>query len=1278
MGVWKCYLVFQTLILSGFLNVVSCECLNSTEIYCPVECCCEWIKPHRPSAADSETLKADCSRRNLTSVPAGLSEQTTELNLSDNPLFTLPAGAFSHLPALKELVISNSGIEILDPGVLEGLEELQELKLQLNSLKEVPQIFHQGLKKLLHLYLDDNQIEAVHPKSFQFIPYLRVLSLDGNRLSSIPTGALALCSNLQRLRLGSNRIVEIPDYAFENNTNLINLILSKNAIDKLQENSFAELTKLTELAITGNPITSVARRAFANLPALEELMLSSVKNLEEFPDLEGTSNLDRIILDRCSISTVPGDLCQRVPYLRKLDLHSNALTTIPCLSGCSKLANLHLGVNKISSLEGQPFRGLSAILDLTLKSNHITKIPADAFVNLTQLEYLDLSNNMIEEIHADAFDHFEQLQNLNLAYNRFPHLPSRGLKNLIILQTAHNERLHEIPSPKQMPAIERVVTAYPYHCCEYVGSMIAGGQPAVNNEVNETHYWLGADELDFFFSNSGGTSDYNQSVGDVYDFKSYYGSYDDFDPVLPFFLSSPSFSSDYSEVIMITGPLPIRNISCIPQPDPFMPCSDLFGSWYLRVGVWLVFLLALIGNGIVISVIVFSRTKIDVSRFLICNLACADFAMGIYLGFLAGVDASTLGVFRKYGVDWQLSEGCGVASFLAVFSSELSIFTLCVITLERFYAIKHALHLEKRLKLQHAMVIMCLGWVFAIVAASLPIFGVNRYYRYAVCLPFDISTTGAKAYISGLMLLNGFAFIIIMACYISIYCAIQGSHAWNCNDSRVARRMSLLVFTDFACWAPIAFFGLTSAFKLDLISLYWAKVLTVFVLPVNSCANPFLYTILTKQFKKDCRVILQWVNTKSCTRRNSRSVTLSLARQASIRSTMQHQMSQNRWRTSGSGSQDVGVVDPEKLAHKKTDLELVNEKPGCEQSCIIPNGNGVPVSGFTAPISLDLKSNCYVYDQSTCNGRSEEVRRSSTSPLLEQPPASKPDNKSENKIDDKKRKRKFSVPLWLQKRMARQADLPEEPSQNDHDSQKQPRRFSFTEGIFGRRKSYNGEEDEKKASSEPSSQTKNENNYVLDFSKPGSNRTSVASEKSVESYKKQDRCERRSPCSPKRLWRQRSPVLKRGADASEIQGLLDRRESSDMMSPTDKSLICTVSLKVTLTKKEQQSPELTSSNHSVQRPNQLNLNWKSADTLDSGAMTGSPSSMMEQTQYPSSNSDDSTPITVTPKQSRPTSVSSLGQYPKILVTRLDSFSNVLPDSPTETQRRLDKSRESVV
>jgi leucine-rich repeat-containing G protein-coupled receptor 6 len=70
-------------------------------------------------------------------------------------------------------------------------------------------------------------------------------------------------------------------------------------------------------------------------------------------------------------------------------------------------------------------------------------------------------------------------------------------------------------------------------------------------------------------------------------------------------------------------------------------------------------------------------------------------------------------------------------------SSELSVFTLAVITLERNYAITHAMHLNKRLSLRHAAYIMVAGWTYALLTASMPLIGVSDYRKFAICLPFE-------------------------------------------------------------------------------------------------------------------------------------------------------------------------------------------------------------------------------------------------------------------------------------------------------------------------------------------------------------------------------------------------------------------------------------------------------------------------------------------------------------------------------------------------------------
>ena len=218
-----------------------------------------------------------------------------------------------------------------------------------------------------------------------------------------------------------------------------------------------------------------------------------------------------------------------------------------------------------------------------------------------------------------------------------------------------------------------------------------------------------------------------------------------------------------------------------------------------------------------------------------------------------------------YAIPWQMSSGCQVAGFIGVLSSELSVYTLTVITLERNYAITHAMHLNKRLSLRHAVYVMLGGWVFAGTMAVLPLAGVSDYRKFAVCLPFETDGAGL-GYVVFLMLINGICFLILMICYMKIYCSIRGSQAWNSNDSRIAKRMALLVFTDFVCLAPIAFFSLTAAFGLHLITLEEAKVFTVFVLPFNSCCNPFLYALLTKQFKKDCIILCKTIEESRVTR----------------------------------------------------------------------------------------------------------------------------------------------------------------------------------------------------------------------------------------------------------------------------------------------------------------------------------------------------------------------------------------------------------------------------
>lgn len=457
----------------------------------------------------------------------------------------------------------------------------------------------------------------------------------------------------------------------------------------------------------------------------------------------------------------------------------------------------------------------------------------------------------------------------DLSFNTFPVLPARGLKTLETLKVRDNRELKELPA-KQLPKIRHVEAHYPYHCCAFRKEKKQQEEMMEETEVvsESKNQWIWENEEVTFLRNS---DEDNTTEFEPRDDVSGFGS-GNVDPIL-----DPDGSSEdeinlptsdgsgqeenFDHIIDIEEDVN-RQVECTPEPaDPFFPCDDLMDSSLLRVGVWIVFLLALLGNAIVIFVIITRSSRIDVSRFLICNLAVADLCMGVYLGLLAIVDASTRGNFRSYGVEWQLSNGCKTAGFLAVLSSETSVFTLTVITVERYIAITHALDITKKMSLKKTSIVMLTGWCFALTVATLPLFEVSDYTKFSVCLPFETGDMKSLVYVTTVLVLNGSAFIVIFTCYVKIYSAIRGSNAWNTNDSRTAQRMALLVFTDFACWAPITFLSLAAAFGGEFVSLKDAKIFTVFVFPLNSCANPFLYAIFTGQFKRDCTNLCRRVKT---------------------------------------------------------------------------------------------------------------------------------------------------------------------------------------------------------------------------------------------------------------------------------------------------------------------------------------------------------------------------------------------------------------------------------
>lgn len=302
----------------------------------------------------------------------------------------------------------------------------------------------------------------------------------------------------------------------------------------------------------------------------------------------------------------------------------------------------------------------------------------------------------------------------------------------------------------------------------------------------------------------------------------------------------------------------MQNVACYPKPDVFNPCEDIMGYNFLRILMWCISILAITGNAIVLVILISSMSKFTVPKFLMCNLSFADFCMGIYLLLIASVDIKSKSQYYNYAIDWQTGAGCHAAGFFTVFASELSVYTLTAITLERWHTITYAMHLERKVRFRHAFIIMISGWIFAFVVALLPIVGVSSYMKVSICLPMDIETLPSQAYIIFLLVLNVLAFVAICICYAHIYITVRNPDIISSNsDTKTATRMAILIFTNFLCTAPISFFAISASLKVPLITVSNSKILLVLFYPINSCANPFLYAFFTKAFRKDFYTLMR-------------------------------------------------------------------------------------------------------------------------------------------------------------------------------------------------------------------------------------------------------------------------------------------------------------------------------------------------------------------------------------------------------------------------------------
>ncbi|XP_072364312.1 follicle-stimulating hormone receptor isoform X2 [Scyliorhinus torazame] len=588
------------------------------------------------------------------------------------------------------------------------------------------------------------------------------------------------------------------------------LTFKYTSLNTIPSGAFSGLNNLTSIWVLQNDVLkNIEEKTFVNLPYLKEIIIDKAKLL--------------VHIDQGAFGNLP--------HLRYMTITNTGIRFFPDITNIHSEDFLLLEFRDNINMQVIPsysFQGLSTgTLNINLTGNqNLQKLHDDVFMGATGPTVLDISRTGITA------------------------LPIHGLKSIKKLIARSTNNLKRLPPLDNFVELREARMTYPSHCCAFENENAKKKKELQWSPLCSKFY-----SKNYDFSNTSFETEFE--IGSTHSKRSM--QLNSAVPQQYVFLESEAwFDLNEDEPFFDYGLCSnVADVVCNPKADDFNPCEDIVGKDILRVIIWLMNILAIIGNVVVLIVLLTSRYKLTVPRFLMCNLAFSDFCMGLYLLLIASVDIRTKGQYYNYAIDWQTGAGCASAGFFTVFASELSVYTLTAITLERWHTITYAMQLDRKIHLRHAIVIMCGGWAFSFIVAVLPLVGISNYKKVSICLPMDVNSPVSQAYIIFILLLNVIAFLIICFCYIKIYLTVRNPNFISTNgDTKIAKRMAVLIFTDFICMSPISFFAISAALKVPFITVSSSKILLVLFYPINSCANPFLYAFFTKTFRRDFYILL--------------------------------------------------------------------------------------------------------------------------------------------------------------------------------------------------------------------------------------------------------------------------------------------------------------------------------------------------------------------------------------------------------------------------------------
>ena len=312
--------------------------------------------------------------------------------------------------------------------------------------------------------------------------------------------------------------------------------------------------------------------------------------------------------------------------------------------------------------------------------------------------------------------------------------------------------------------------------------------------------------------------------------------------------------------------LPVQFVvdQCSAPSDEISSCDALLRLDVYRFSLAIFATLATVGNALSLALraYVLKGKKQSGYSVFVTHLSVSDFLMGVYLVMIGGADRVYLNTYLWKDTDWRNSVTCKVAGFLSLLSSELSATIICLITVDRFLVVRFPFS-RLRFHWRSAHLGCLVLWIIVTVLAAVPLLPVTSSWHFygqtGICIPLPVTQQdfpGHDYAFAVMIVFNFVLFLFIAAGQFVVYLAVrsqsmteQGDAVKRSKDLAVAGRLFTVVVSDFICWFPIGLLGVLAS-RGTPISGEVNVGAAIFVMPLNSALNPFLYSFNTIQARR--------------------------------------------------------------------------------------------------------------------------------------------------------------------------------------------------------------------------------------------------------------------------------------------------------------------------------------------------------------------------------------------------------------------------------------------